>query len=70
VVVLLIMFYLDALVLLIGAEINSEIEYEVLGVTRGSNNFRIIERAMSRGRSSSNKSPTTALANTIPDGSD
>lgn len=45
VVVLLIMFYLDALVLLIGAEINSEIEYEVLGVARGSRDFRQTERA-------------------------
>jgi membrane protein len=46
VVVLLIMFYLDALVLLIGAEINSEIEYEVLGVIRGAKNFCTAERAM------------------------
>jgi membrane protein len=71
VVVLLVMFYLDALVLLIGAEINSEIEYEVLGVTRGSNNFRIIERAMSRGRKHPmNPAPSATLTSTVPDGSD
>jgi len=40
VAILLLFFYLDALVLLIGAEINSEIDYEVLGVQRGSRDFR------------------------------
>jgi membrane protein len=45
--ILLVMFYLDALVLLIGAEINSEIEFELLKVTRGSANFRLRERAAS-----------------------
>jgi membrane protein len=40
VVVLLMAFYLDALVLLIGAEINSEIDFAVLGVPRGSRDFR------------------------------
>jgi membrane protein len=39
VAVLLLFFYLDALVLLIGAEINSEIDFEVLGVARGSRDF-------------------------------
>ena len=34
-------FYLDALVLLIGAEINSEIDFEVLGVARGSRDFTV-----------------------------
>lgn len=38
--IMLLLFYLDALVLLIGAEINSEIDYEVLGVPRGSRDFR------------------------------
>jgi membrane protein len=41
VAVLLLFFYLDALVLLIGAEINSEIDFEVLGVARGSRDFTI-----------------------------
>jgi len=41
VAVLLLFFYLDALVLMVGAEINSEIDYEVLGVERGSRDFRI-----------------------------
>ncbi len=40
VVVLLLLFYLDALVLLIGAEINSEIDFEVLGVPQGSMDLR------------------------------
>lgn len=39
VAVLLLMFYLDALVLLIGAEINSEIDFEVLKVRRGARDF-------------------------------
>jgi membrane protein len=37
--VLLLFFYLDALVLMIGAEINSEIDYEILGVERGCRDF-------------------------------
>ncbi|HEV8379125.1 MAG TPA: YihY/virulence factor BrkB family protein [Tepidisphaeraceae bacterium] len=40
VVILLMAFYLDALVLLVGAEINSEIDFAVLGVPRGSRDFR------------------------------
>ena len=40
VAILLLFFYLDALVLLIGAEINSEIDFEVLKVRRGSRDFR------------------------------
>jgi membrane protein len=44
VVILLVILYLDALVLLIGAEINSEIDFEILKVPRGSRNFRIVER--------------------------
>ena len=39
VAVLLLFFYLDALVLMIGAEINSEIDYEILGVERGCRDF-------------------------------
>lgn len=39
VAVLLLMFYVDALVLLVGAEINSEIDFEVLKIRRGSRDF-------------------------------
>jgi membrane protein len=41
VAILLILFYFDAVVLLIGAEINSEIDFEVLKVPRGSRDFRL-----------------------------
>lgn len=44
VAILLLLFYLDALILLIGAQINSEIDFDVLQVPRGSRNFRIAER--------------------------
>lgn len=40
VVILLMLFYLDALVLLIGAEINSEIDYTVLNVPNGTLDLR------------------------------
>ena len=40
VAILLLFFYMDALVLLVGAEINSEIDFETLGVPRGSRDFR------------------------------
>ncbi len=43
-VVLLLVFYLDAVVLLIGAEINSEIDFEALGVPRGARDFRVRPR--------------------------
>jgi len=36
----LMIFYINALVLLVGAEINSEIDFELLGVMRGSRDFR------------------------------
>lgn len=39
VAVLLLVFYFDALALLVGAEINSEIDFELLGVERGSRDF-------------------------------
>jgi len=39
VVILLLFFYIDALVLLIGAEINSEVDFEVLKVRRGTRDF-------------------------------
>ena len=45
VAILLVLFYLDALVLLIGAEINSEIDFEVLRVKRGSRDFLTAEDA-------------------------
>jgi membrane protein len=38
--ILLLFFYIDGLVLLIGAEINSEIDFEVLGVAPGTTDFR------------------------------
>jgi membrane protein len=37
--VMLLMFYIDAAVLLFGAEINSEIDFEVLKIQRGQRNF-------------------------------
>jgi membrane protein len=43
VAMLLLLFYVDALVLLIGAEINSEIDFEVLKIRRGSADFRKAE---------------------------
>ncbi|MCY2951810.1 MAG: YihY/virulence factor BrkB family protein [Planctomycetota bacterium] len=42
VAILLILFYFDAVVLLIGAEINSEIDFEVLKVPRGSKDFTLV----------------------------
>ena len=39
VAIMLLLFYLDALVLLVGAEINSEIDFEVLKVKRGTRDF-------------------------------
>jgi len=38
--ILLLFFYIDGLVLLIGAEINSEIDFETLGVAKGAKDFR------------------------------
>lgn len=46
VAVLLLFFYLDALVLMIGAEINSEIDYEMLGVERGCRDFTVKPQAL------------------------
>jgi membrane protein len=70
VVVLLFMFYLDALVLLIGAEINSEIEYEMLGVVRGSKNFCTAERAMNKHQTATVEHAEVVAQQTTPDGSD
>jgi membrane protein len=43
VAILLIIFYLDAVALLVGAEINSEMDFAVLKVPRGSRNFLTAE---------------------------
>ncbi|HEX5245421.1 MAG TPA: YihY/virulence factor BrkB family protein [Tepidisphaeraceae bacterium] len=43
VAIMLLLFYLDALVMLLGAEINSEIDFEVLKVPRGTRDFRTPE---------------------------
>lgn len=43
VAILLMVFYIDAVVLLIGAEINSEIDFEVLKIKRGTRDFRPAE---------------------------
>ena len=43
VAILLLFFYIDAVVLLVGAEINSEIDYEVLKVPRGCRDLRPYE---------------------------
>jgi membrane protein len=45
-VVLLLMFYIDAAVLLWGAELNSEIDFEVLKVRRGARNFIPVEEVV------------------------
>jgi membrane protein len=46
VVVLLLFFYIDAVVLLVGAEINSEIDFKILGVDRGSRDYTTAEAAV------------------------
>jgi membrane protein len=45
VAILMLLFYIDALVLLIGAEINSEIDFEVLKVRRGTRDLRRAENS-------------------------
>ena len=45
VAILLLLFYIDALMMLIGAEINSEIDFEILKIRRGSRNFLEAEKA-------------------------
>lgn len=61
VAMLLLLFYVDALVLLIGAEINSEIDFEVLKVSRGSRDFRGAENPASLNAQGTEK-PATAAA--------
>lgn len=46
VVILLVLFYFAAIVLLIGAEINSEVDYTVYKAPRGTTDFRQLERAL------------------------
>lgn len=43
VAILMFFFYIDATVLLVGAEINAEVDYEILRVRRGSRDFRKCE---------------------------
>jgi membrane protein len=62
VAVLLLFFYLDALVLMIGAEINSEIDYEVLGVERGCRDFTVPPQPMFADQSHPSAPPTAAAA--------
>ena len=66
VAVLLLFFYVDALVLLIGAEINSEIDFEVLKVKRGTRDFRPAETVAE----TEPEAVTPSLANIAVDDSD
>jgi uncharacterized BrkB/YihY/UPF0761 family membrane protein len=43
VIILLFLFYLAAIVLLVGAEINSEIDYAIFTVPRGTKDFRRLD---------------------------
>jgi membrane protein len=69
VAILLLLFYLDALILLIGAQINSEIDFDVLQVPRGSRNFRLAERRVAGVSPAASPAPATPreIAKT-PDG--
>lgn len=62
VAILLLLFYIDAVVLLIGSQINSEIDFEVLKVPRGTRNFRIAELRHDREVSGSDPSRPEAGA--------
>lgn len=53
VAILLMLFYIDAAVLLMGAEINAELDFEVLKVARGSRDFRGPKRTKQPGESAS-----------------
>jgi membrane protein len=64
VVVLLMFFYIDAVVLLVGAQINSEIDFQVLGVDRGSRDYRAAEavhRPRRRGRNTAGAVATESI---------
>ena len=69
VAILLLLFYIDAVVLLIGAEINSEIDFELLQVPRGTRNFRIAERRVASVEPRPRPAPARAAA-TFDEGSD
>jgi len=49
VAIMLLVFYADAVVLLVGAEINSEIDFAVLGVQRGTHDFTAAKQSGSEG---------------------
>src|SRR5262249_45091582 len=66
VAILLLLFYVDALMLLIGAEINSEIDFEVLKVRRGSRNFLEAEGAGKSTDASKSTDSTEPAGNTDP----
>lgn len=67
VAVLLLFFYLDALVLMIGAEINSEIDYEVLGVERGCRDFTVTPKGTFGVGEQSLPVAATAVPVTVPE---
>ena len=62
VAMLLLLFYVDALVLLIGAEINSEIDFEVLKVRRGSTDFRSAEQPVAMAAETATQQIPASLA--------
>lgn len=63
VAVLLLFFYVDSLVLLIGAEINSEIDFEVLKVKRGTRDFRPAETVAETAETHPEAAAAGSLAN-------
>jgi len=69
VAILLLLFYLDAVVLLIGAEINSEIDFEILGVPRGTRDFRvpIIEKITALATPADQPAPLTPPGAPLPE---
>jgi membrane protein len=67
VAILLLFFYMDALVLLVGAEINSEIDFEALGVPRGSRDFRTPIEVKAETPPDAAVSSTSPHAGEVPD---
>jgi membrane protein len=73
VAILLLFFYIDAVVLLVGAEINSEIDFAVLGVPEGTRDFtgprKLIEaeRAAKAGNSPTTATPPAAPTHELSD---
>ncbi len=49
VVILMFLFYLSAIILLVGAEINSEVDYTAYSIPRGTRDFRPFEKAARSG---------------------